>query len=84
MAGTLEEKLSVVRAASSTRLPAEVLEMTAVLIADLEKSQVGSAVDVGDEAPDFTLKQAGSGTAVTLSDAVKGGPVVVAFYRGQW
>lgn len=83
-AETLEEKLAVVRAGSAKRLPAEIMEMTAVLIAGLEKSHVAAALDVGGQAPDFTLPRAHGDETVTLSDALKRGPVVVSFYRGQW
>lgn len=37
----------------------------------------------GEQAPDFTLPDA-LGRAVTLSDLLKQGPVVMAFYRGAW
>jgi hypothetical protein len=83
-AETLEERLAVVRAGSAKRLPAEIMEMTAVLIAGLEKSHVAAALDVGGQAPNFTLPRAHGDETVTLSDALKRGPVVVSFYRGQW
>lgn len=41
------------------------------------------ALKVGDKAPDFTLKNA-SGKEVSLSSLLKGGPVVITWYRGGW
>ena len=38
---------------------------------------------MGEQAPDFILPDA-LGQPVTLSDLLKQGPVVVAFYRGAW
>lgn len=37
----------------------------------------------GEAAPDFTLPNP-VGTPVSLSAALKNGPVVVTFYRGMW
>ncbi len=84
MVEALEPKLAELRAGASKRLPAKILELTDELIANLERSHVAKALDVGDEAPDFTLKRASSGESVSLSAALKNGPVVVSFYRGQW
>lgn len=39
-----------------------------------------TGLDVGAKAPDFTLPAAGGG-AVTLSEALKEGPVVLVFYH---
>jgi len=41
------------------------------------------AVQRGDAAPDFTLRNA-KGVPVTLSKLLKQGPVVLTFYRGGW
>ena len=38
---------------------------------------------VGDKAPDFAAKDQ-SGRVVSLKEALKRGPVVMLFYRGQW
>ncbi len=40
-------------------------------------------VEVGQQAPDFTLPDA-LGKAVRLSHLLEQGPVVMTFYRGQW
>jgi len=42
-----------------------------------------AAARVGDQAPDFSLKDA-RGDLVTLSTLLERGPVVVTFYRGGW
>jgi len=44
---------------------------------------VASAKQIGDQAPDFTLKNA-VGTSVSLSDYLKKGKVVLTWYRGGW
>ena len=54
------------------------------MIADLERSHVAKAPDIGDAAPDFTLRGAADGRAYSLSEALRSGPVVLSFYRGQW
>ncbi len=46
-------------------------------------SLAGRGLQVGDKAPDFTLKDA-QGKDVTLSEALKQGPVVLTWYRGGW
>ncbi len=42
-----------------------------------------SALGVGDTAPDFSLPDA-MGRTVRLSEMLRSGPVVLAFYRGSW
>lgn len=54
------------------------------LFQQLESTVVQDALDVGDQAPDFTLREAGTGEEVRLSAAIARGPVVLSFYRGQW
>ena len=84
MAETLESKLAETRAGSAKRYPAEVRQTMQKMYEDLEVSHVPQIIDVGDAAPDFTLSAAGSGAQITLSEAVKSGPAVLSFYRGQW
>lgn len=43
----------------------------------------GTALQVGDRAPDFELPNATGGT-VRLSERLAEGPVVLTFYRGAW
>ena len=49
----------------------------------LKTAMPNPGLKVGDKAPDFTLTGAG-GQSITLSEALKRGPVVIAFYRGGW
>lgn len=44
---------------------------------------VGKALKVGAKAPDFTLNDS-RGIPLTLSEALKSGPVVLTWYRGGW
>lgn len=80
----LETKLSEMRAGSRERMPKEMLDGIEALVADLEATVVTKAVAVGDTAPDFTLRNAATDETVTLSGALKDGPVVLSFYRGDW
>ncbi len=80
----LETKLSEMRADSRERMPKEMLDGVAALVADLEANVVTKAVAVGDAAPDFTLRNAATDETVTLSGALEDGPVVLSFYRGDW
>jgi peroxiredoxin len=50
---------------------------------DLDMAMPSPGLRAGDGAPDFTLFNA-FGRRVTLSDELKKGPVVLAFYRGAW
>ena len=72
------------RERSAQRMPLERRQATAEMIRDLEASVVPGVVGVGDQAPDFTLTEAGTGEPVRLDDVARRGPVVLSFYRGQW
>ncbi|MDY7022975.1 MAG: peroxiredoxin-like family protein [Cyanobacteriota bacterium] len=51
---------------------------------DLVKSGITEqALKVGDQVPDFQLPNA-VGQVVEIQKLLKSGPVVIAFYRGQW
>lgn len=54
------------------------------LFQELELTQMQAAPRVGDEAPDFILREAGTGEEVRLTEVLARGPVVLSFYRGQW
>lgn len=49
----------------------------------LANSMPNPGIKVGQKAPDFVLKNA-FGKPVSLKDKLKGGPVVLVFYRGAW
>ena len=50
---------------------------------DLDRAMPSPGLRAGKSAPDFTLFNA-FGRRVKLSDQLKKGPVVLAFYRGAW
>ena len=50
---------------------------------DLDRAMPSPGLRAGDSAPDFTLFNA-FGRRVKLSDQLKEGPVILAFYRGAW
>ena len=72
------------RERSAQRMPLERQQATAEMIRDLEASVVPGVVAVGEQAPDFTLTEAGTGESVQLDEVARRGPVVLSFYRGQW
>jgi peroxiredoxin len=81
---SLKEKLEARSAEAAKVVPAEVRTEYGKGIQAVEKSGIEkSAKQVGDKAPDFTLKNP-SGHEVSLSEALKNGPVVLTWYRGGW
>lgn len=81
---TLTETLANAVKQSATRIPAEVREVMLNANDEIIKTGVeGTALKTGDTAPDFTIANH-KGEAVTLSQRLKDGPVVVIFYRGGW
>jgi peroxiredoxin len=44
----------------------------------------GSALRVGDKAPDFTLLAANVPQSVSLAELLKSAPMIVEFLRGTW
>jgi peroxiredoxin len=84
MGPTIQEQADQIRAASTGRLPADVVEAFA---RDRER-MIGrgtspEAVAAGDLLRDFILPDA-TGKDVSLSKLVAGGPAVLVFYRGGW
>ncbi|MCB1207928.1 MAG: AhpC/TSA family protein [Verrucomicrobiales bacterium] len=83
-ADSLKQQLEARKAESAAKSPAEVKTAYAAGIqAVADSGVVDSAKQVGDRAPDFTLKNA-LGESVTLSQLLKQGPVVLTWYRGGW
>jgi hypothetical protein len=80
---TLEFELTKMREAVAQRFP-QLIELNRRLVADLESSVISDAVEIGDRAPDFELRDAKYDTTVRLSAVLEEGPVVLSFYRGQW
>jgi len=61
----------------------EVQDKMRKAINELERSDDGKGLRVGEKAPNFTLPDA-TGKGVTLEDVLKNGPVILTFYRGGW
>lgn len=81
---TLSEQLKEKEAKGSTRVTPEIKAAFGKGIEAIKTAKVvEGAKQVGDVAPDFTLKNA-SGKDVTLSEQLKQGPVVLTWYRGGW
>ncbi len=80
----LQEKLDAYRKGFLKKAPEAVVAVMHRATEDLRKSGIlDTAVRVGDPAPDFSLENI-DGKMLRLADALKGGPVVLGFYRGKW
>lgn len=64
-------------------VPPEINERIDRMVAELDDRNAVPGIEVGQEAPDFTLPDA-HGNPVTLSDRFGKGPVVLSFYLGDW
>ena len=81
---SLNEQLEQMRQASWGRWPKEKLDVVIRARDELARSGlVDRILQVGDQAPDFSLPSS-QGGMVRLSDLLRRGPVVLAFYRGHW
>ena len=81
---SLNEQLEQMRQASWGRWPKEKLDVVLRARDELARSGlVDRILQVGDQAPDFSLPSS-QGGMVRLSDLLRRGPVVLAFYRGHW
>ena len=80
----LQQKLDALKKGIESQAPKEAVEIMHRATSDLEQSGIlNSAVKVGDQAPDFILKNA-DGQEFSLKNLLSQGPVVLAFYRGIW
>lgn len=64
-------------------VPPEINERIDQMVAELRDRHMVPGIEVGQQAPDFTLPDA-HGNPVRLSDRLGAGPVVLSFYRGDW
>jgi hypothetical protein len=81
---SLNEQLEQMRQASWGRWPKEKLDVVLRARDELARSGlVDRILQVGDLAPDLSLPSS-QGGMVRLSDLLRRGPVVLAFYRGHW
>lgn len=69
--------------AAGVQRPAEAKRAINAAFEEIEATGLVPGLDVGDEAPDFSLPDA-RGNQVRLSDRLVQGPVVLTFYRGSW
>ena len=84
MTVSLNEQLEQMRQASWGRWPKEKLDVVLRARDELARSEIVSRIlQVGDQAPDFSLPSS-LGGMVRLSDLLRRGPLVLAFYRGHW
>jgi peroxiredoxin len=81
---SLQEQLAALQARGKAGMPSEIQVSMQRDLETLARSGLAHQnVQVGEQAPDFTLPDA-LGQPVTLSARLLQGPVVVAFYRGEW
>ena len=81
---SLKSKLDEKKANFESRASDEKKKIYAEGIKDVADSGIlKSAINVGDQAPNFTLLNA-TGNKVTLQEELKKGPVILTWYRGGW
>ena len=81
---SLQEKLDRLSKSIEEQAPKEAVDIMHRATDDLEKSSIlDGTVKTGDEAPDFSLKNA-DGKTFRLQELLSEGPVVLTFYRGKW
>jgi AhpC/TSA family len=86
---TLQQRLDEFKKAFESgappyKAPHEVIETMHRATAELKATGIeGRALKVGDRAPSFTLFNQDH-VEVASSDLLKGGPLVVSFFRGHW
>lgn len=69
--------------AQMAKMPAEALAVMKQASASLAQQLPEPGLKLGETAPDFSLQDA-EGNTLSLSSALKNGPVVLVFYRGAW
>ena len=80
----LQDKLNALKKDFESKAPADIIEIMHRATNDLRESGIlESAVQVGDRAPDFSLKDQG-GVEISLKGLLSQGPIVLSFYRGKW
>ena len=81
--GTSEYKVEEMPSIKRINWTSDELKLMKSAINNLSKSMPNPGIQVGEQAPDFSLINA-QGKHVTLYDELKKGPVVLVFYRGAW
>jgi peroxiredoxin len=83
-ANGLQATLDIAKNAWEAKAPEQIKKIYGEGIADVTRQNIISkAKNSGDNAPNFTLKNA-TGKEVQLNDYLKKGPVVLTWYRGGW
>jgi len=81
---SLNQQLDSLTAKLRAMVPAERLAVVDRFAEDLAKSgQTDRALKAGDPAPSFELPD-GDGMLWRSEDLLRGGPLVIVFYRGRW
>jgi len=78
-----ESKLAGELASMAARAPAHIAARITAAADEITASGAADGLMVGDRAPDFALPNQ-LGQRVELSQRLAAGPVVLAFYRGEW
>lgn len=78
---SLHDEISDLLASYNT--PMSVVRQMALAIRQIERDRIAPGIEVGESAPDFTLRNS-RGERVVLSERLQQGPVVVTFFRGAW
>ena len=80
----LQQKLNALKKGFEAQAPKEAVEIMHRATDDLRDSGIlEQTVKVGDQAPDFSLRNA-NGQEFRLQELLTEGPVVLSFYRGKW
>jgi hypothetical protein len=80
----LQKKLDALKKDFESKAPADVIDIIHRTTNDLRESGIlERAIQVGDRAPDFSLRD-GSGEEISLKKLFSQGLVVLSFYRGKW
>jgi peroxiredoxin len=81
---SLQSQIEAFNAQAKTRLSEDVVTaLTSPIKQLIDGHAAERALKVGMRAPDFALPEA-RGAQVSLSELLKSGPVIIAFYRGEW
>ena len=81
---SLAEQLDAIRAGAAKRVPEEQrMIMAEATNALLESGILEGAPKIGDQLPEFTLRNA-EGDEVRSTDLLERGPLVLTFFRGTW
>jgi peroxiredoxin len=81
---TLKQMIADMQAETLPNIPQDILQTMMQASLELIKTGIaGQALQVGEQAPEFTLPNT-RGESVSLSSLLENGPVVLNFYRGAW